>query len=173
MSFDVFFYTCNLGTRKRRVKNAFTGEVMTAFDDPGLTPDERAAVAKLLEDLKAEGPDEFGFYSLSFPDGGEAGLSASGLTEGDNFDGCSVGTRAFTPDVACFLFRLSRAGNLVLIPAAKGIGPLVTSEQQRQRVAARFPDTRVVQSEATLEKELRGSFESWHQYRQQVLGDEE
>jgi hypothetical protein len=65
MSFDIIFHTGNLGSRKKRIKNPFTGKSMTTFDDPGLTDEERGAVVKLLQTLNAEGPDEFDFYSLS------------------------------------------------------------------------------------------------------------
>lgn len=171
MSFDILFHTCNLGTRKKRVKNPFTGAAMSVFDDPGLTDDERGAVVNLLKELKAEGPDDFGFYRLSFPDGGEADLSADGLSDRKKFDSCSVETRGLTPGVARFLFRLSRAGNMVLIPVAEGVGELVTSEEQRHRVVARFPEAKVVRSAKALETEVRRGFDAWEQYRDEVAGD--
>jgi hypothetical protein len=172
MSFDIFFHTCNLGTSKKRVTNPFTRRHMMVFDDPGLTCDERAAVRKLLRNLGAEGPSEFGTYSLSFGDGGEADLSMDGLDGNDKVTGCSVQTRGLSPDVVEFLFRLSRSGNMVMTPAAEGVGDLVTSAEQQQRIASRFPDVTVVSSTAALAKALERGFEAWRQYRDQIVRDD-
>jgi hypothetical protein len=172
VSFDILFHTCNLGTRKKRVTNPFTRAPMTTFDDPGLTADERTAIATLLKRLKAVGPNEFGFYGLVFPDGGEADLCADGLRTGGKIAGCSVETRTLTADVAGFLFRLSRVGNMILLAVAEGSRPLVTSTAQRDRVVFRFPDVKVIRSPAAMEKELRPGFEAWRRYRDQVVGDE-
>ncbi len=173
MSFDIFFHTCNLGSRKKRSKNPFTGKSITTFDDPGLTDEERGAVAELVRTLNAEGPDDFGFYTLLFADGGGAELYAKGLANGAKCDGCSVQTHGLTSDLVSFLFQLSRRGNMILTPAATGVGSLATSEEQRQRTTNRFPDAKVVRSAAALEKELRRGFEAWQRYRDQVIGEEE
>ncbi len=117
MSFDVFFHTCNLGTRTKIIKNRFTGKSSTTFDDPGLSDDERTAVKKLLKALKAKGPDEFGAYTFSFADGGEAVLCADGWADNGKMDGCSVQTHCITAVVINFLFRLSKTGNMVISPA--------------------------------------------------------
>jgi hypothetical protein len=173
MSFDIFLFTCNLGTGTKRIMSPFTGEPVTVPDDPGLTVEERAAVVSLLQELQAEGPDEFGCYHLSFADGGEAAVSVPFLVDESQLDGCSVTTRSLTADVISLWFRLSRAGNLVILPVAEGVGPLVTSEEHRERVAARYPDAKVVQSAEALGQDLRGGFESWRRYRAQLLGGEE
>ena len=172
MSFDVFLHTCNLGTRKMRAKNPFTGESMTTFDDPGLSDEQWTAVSQLLKDFKAEGPDDYGCYTLSFGDGGEADLHAEGLAGDGKIDGCSLETRSLTPEVVNFLFRLSRIGNMVIIAATEGVGTLVTSEEQLQRVAARFPDAKVVRTATALAKELRHGFRTWKKYRDQVVEEE-
>jgi hypothetical protein len=171
MGVEVFFTSCNLGTGKKLIKNPLTGEESIGSDDPGLSVTERATLVSLLKEMKGKGPDEFGVYSLLFADGGEAELFASGLVGSDRFTGCMVETHGLTPDVAAFMFRLSRDGNMIMQPALEGVGPLVTSDEQRQRVAVRFPDAKVVLTAAALEKELYRGFESWAKYRDQVIGD--
>jgi hypothetical protein len=167
MSFDLFLHTCNLGTKL--VKNPFNGDLMPAIDDSGLSIDERVGVAKLFKGLNAEGPDQFGYYSLSFPDGGEADLSAEELASDGKMVDCLVQTRSLTRDLVAFLLQMSQIGNMVILAVAEGVNPLVTSEEQRRQVADRFPDAKVVRSVAALEEELRRGFQSWNQYRDQIL----
>ena len=173
MSLDIVFSTCNLGTRQVQARNPFTGATMATFDDPGLTRDERAEVARLLHRLKAEGPDTHGFYRIHFPDGGEADLLAPHLAGEAKFDGCSVEAHGLTAGVADFLFRLGVAGNMMIHPAAEGVGTLVLSEGQQREVAARYPDAKLVRSAAALGEELRPGFESSKRYRDQVVGEAE
>lgn len=171
MSFDIFFATCNLGTRQVQARNPFTGASMVTFDDPGLTEGERAAVAQLLHRMRADGPDTNGSYRLRFADGGQADLLAPHLIGEAKFDGCSVGTRSLTAEVVDFLFRLGNAGNMMIVPAAEGVGTLVLSDGQRQAVVARYPDAKVIRSAAALGEELRPGFNSAERYRNQVVGD--
>jgi hypothetical protein len=168
MSFDIFLCSCNLGTRTMRVQNPFTGEWLTGFDDPGPTPEEHRAVANLLELLQAKGPEE-GVYSLSFADGGEADVYGPDPASDSDRDSYSVTTRNLTPAVVELLFHLSRVGNLLIMPAAEGIGDLVTSQEQLRRVITRYPDAKLVNSVAELEKELRRGFNVWRDYRDQVV----
>ena len=76
MGFDIFLSTCNLGTQKKRVKNPMTGKTMMVPDDLGLNDEERAGVLRLMKQVKAEGPDDFGTWNITFADGGEADFSA-------------------------------------------------------------------------------------------------
>lgn len=146
---------------------------MAAYDDPGLAAPEREAVVRLLREQGARAPDEFGFYALAFADGGEADLQANGLKAGATVNGCSVQTRSLTSDLVAFLFRLSREGNMILIPVAEGNDWLATSEQQQRQVVSCFPVAKVVRSVAALETELRTAFEAWQRYRDQVIPGEE
>jgi hypothetical protein len=173
MSLDIFFHTCNLGTRRLKSRNPFTGEPMERFDDPGLTGPERAAVADLLHRASADGPDEDGSYHVRFDDGGDGDLLAPGLSGGARFDSCSVGAHELTSDLVDFLFRLSVTGNMMIVPAMRKTGTLVTSEAQRQAAAARYPDARVVRTPRALGEELRRGSEDQNRYRDQVIGGEE
>jgi hypothetical protein len=169
MSFDIYFHTCNLSTQRVQVKNPFTGKTMEKFDDPGLTGPERAAVGKLLRQLSAGDAGDSGSYSIGFPDGGEADLLAPGLTGEAKFDGCSVGSHGLTNDVVEFLFRLSAAGNMMIVPATEGTKTLVTSDAQRKKIAARYPDAKVIRSAEALGEELRRGIENWRRYGNQVI----
>lgn len=173
MSFDIFLSTCNLGTRKKRVKNPVTGKFMMVPDDLGLNEIERAGVLHLLRQMKAEGPNDFGAWNIAFADGGEADLNAKELADGTKCNGCSLETRNLTADVARFVFKLSRVGNmLIYFPMPEGDAEFVTTAEQKQKIVARYPDAKVIRSAAALEKKLQSGFHGWESYREQVMSDE-
>lgn len=130
-------------------------------------------VVQLIHRLGAKGPDTHDFYRFRFPDGGEAELFAPHLTGEAKCDGLSVGTSGLTADVLDFLFRLSVAGNMMILPAAEGVGSLVTSEGQRQRVTSRYPDAKLIRSAAALGGEMRHGFKLSKRYTDQVVNEAE
>ncbi len=58
-----------------------------------------------------------------------------------------------------------------MMPAAERVESLVTSMEQLEQVAARFPDATVKASPVALEKALRHGFGTWRKYRDQIIED--
>lgn len=174
MGFDIFFITCNFGTRKKRIKHPVTHKPVMMFDDPGLTAPERAGVLRLLKQMKAQGPDSFGIWRIAFPTGGQIDFYASDLVNNKKCTGIAVETWSLGPSVARLVFKLSRIGNmLIYFPGAETVGELVTSGEQKLQVAVRHPHAKLVRSAVALEKELRRGFGCWENYREQVVREDE
>lgn len=170
MSFDIHYHTCNLGTRTEQRKNPFTRAVQTVAIDNGLSATERANVLKLLQESGAVGPDEFGSYVLDLSDGGSAEVFAKELEGEGSFDGCMVAIRSLTPKLISLLWELCHAGNMVAMPVMENAVSVVSDEQQRRQIQARWPDAVVVPSPEDFGRLLRGGFDAWRSYRDQVTG---
>ena len=171
MSFDIHYHTCNLGTRKAKRKNPFTGKMQSMPVDDGLTDAERAAVRKLLKSGGAAKPDEFGCYAVEFKDGGSAEVFASELAGSEQCDGLMVSLHGLTPAVVRFLFELCRAGNMSATPIMEDEVVVVVSEAQRLRVQGRWPEAIVAGSPEELSRLLSGGVTAWQAYRDQVVGE--
>ena len=170
MGYNVSLHTCNLSKDVKRIRNFFTGQPLNAFDDPGLSPAERAAVIGFLQGRGGGEPDDFGVYNLTFDDGGEAELFARGLRSGARFVGGTVYIRNLTFGVVDFLFGLAEVGRLILTPTARGACPLVTSEPTRQAIESRFSDVKITPSSSALETELRFAFDCWQKHESDPNG---
>jgi hypothetical protein len=133
----------------------------------------RRAVLQVLKGATYRGPDQFGFYVVSLPEGGDVEFSASGLESQDSFNGCAFHVRGFSDSLAKFIFDIARAGDMVIIPAMEGNPLILLSEAQRPHV---HPDALkslrpvVVNSAQELAALLGGGFGAWSRYRDQVLG---
>jgi hypothetical protein len=161
MSFELALRTCHLGPgqkKSRKTKNPFTKEDMEieVFDDQGLTNSEKKAVREVLDQAKS-GDGDAGPYEdldLRFPDGGVVAVWAGGLEREDRFEGFSFTVWKATAEVAKLLFKLSQAGNLIIVPAGEGVDPWVTSTSQQKLVAARWPNAKVITTEGQMQTEL-------------------
>jgi hypothetical protein len=171
MSFDIHYYTCNLGTRREAQKNPLTGEVQSVPVDDGLSDSERAAVIGLLRSGGAAEPDEFGCYALELPDGGSAEVYAGDLRGPDRCDGLMVALWSLAPGLVSFLWELCRAGNMVAMPVMEDEVAAVAGEAQRERVRARWPGVVVVRSPEEFGRLLGGGFAAWRAYRDRVVGE--
>ena len=171
MSFDVYYHTCNLGTRTAKRKNSFTGKMRAVPVDDGLTDAERAAVRKLLKAAGAAKPDEFGCYAVEFKGGGSAEVFASELAGTEQCDGLMVSLHGLTPAVVGFLYDLCRAGNMAATPIMEDEVVVVASEAQRLRVQSRWPSAVVVDSPAEFGRLLSDGVAAWQAYRDQVVGE--
>jgi hypothetical protein len=169
MSFDIFYRACNLGTRSEQRKNPFTREVRSVAIDDGLSAVEREGVLQLLRGVAGAPRDKSGAYSLDLPDGGSAELFVEGLDGTAKCTGCMVAIRSLTPALVSFLHDLSRAGNMVAMPAMEGPAVIVVDERQRQRVSSRWPDAVIIASPEELGHLLGGGFGAWQKYRDQVI----
>jgi len=169
MSFDIFYQTCNLGTRREQRKNPFTREMRSVVIDDGLTAAERKGVLQLLQRSAGAARDKSGDYSLDLPDGGSAELFIEGLDGIGKCNGCMVAIRSLTPNLVSFLHDLARAGNMVAMPAMEASAVIVVDERQRQQISSRWPDAVVIASPEELGHLLGGGFGAWHKYRDQVI----
>lgn len=168
MSFDIFYHTCNLGSRTTRRKSPFTGKVQSVPVDDGLTDAERAAVRHLLRSAAAT-PDELGCYAIQMPDGGYAEVFTSNRLEAsERCEGLMVSLSGLTPKLAEFLWALCRDGNMAAIPVMEEEVVVVTNDSQRQRVQGRWPEVVVVSSPDELGRLLDGGVAAWQAYRDQV-----
>ncbi len=137
---------------------------------------DRRAVLQVLRAATYRGPNESGFYVVAFPDGVEAVLWAEGLESEGPFDGCAFHIRAFGDGLMEFLFDVARAGDMVLFPAMGGNSLVLVSEGQKAAVPADMQEdfqTVVVRSGGELGAVLRGGFEGWSAYRDQVVRQSE
>jgi hypothetical protein len=137
--------------------------------DDGLTAGELSAVKDLLSQFNATGPDDFGCYVIHTRDGGSAELFAEELTGTDPCEGSIAAVRAITPELLQFLYDLGRVGNMVIIPIMEETVFAVSSEQQRQRVQSRWPEAVVVETPEELGELIKGGFQAWKAYRDQVV----
>jgi hypothetical protein len=170
MSFDIYYFSCSTITHRENRLNPFTGTTEVTEVDDGLTAAERAAVRELLRRRNAGGPDEHGYYALRFADGGSADISID-LGGPGTCDSAMVVVRSpWSPQLVHFLFELGQVGNMVMVPVMEGSVPLVASEEQRQRVQARWPEAVVVRSAEELRAFLSGGLAVWQAYRDQVCG---
>jgi hypothetical protein len=171
MSFDILYHTCNLGTRTEERKNPLTGQVQSVPVDNGLSDAERAAVLSLLKSAGAAAADKFGCYAVELSDGGSAEVYSSGLGGPEQCDGFMVSLRGLTPRLTQFLWELCRAGNMVAIPVMEDEVVVVTTEDQLNRVRARWPKAVVVGSPEEFGRLLGGGLAAWQAYRDQVCGE--
>jgi hypothetical protein len=132
----------------------------------------REAVREVLNCANYSGPDEFGFYVISLPDGVEAEFSAKGLQSENSFTGCAFHIRGFSDALMQFMFDIARAGEMVIMPAMEGNPLVMVSEQHKQSIPADFWESLqpvVIDSPGELGAVLSGGFEGWSTYRAQVL----
>lgn len=169
MSIEVLYHTCNLGNKKTKVQNPFTGEMFETIRDDGLSVEELAAVTQLLAESKAKGPDSYGIYSISFGDGAIAHVELDDGERSGACEGCVVTFRKSTPQLARFVFDLSRAGNMIMTPAIADSVDLVTSEEQLKRIKHRWPNAKVLSSVEELQVLLDSGAKAWQKHLDQVL----
>lgn len=154
MSFDVFL---------QRFRN---GE---SADAP------RATVRNVLAREKYQGPDDFGFYLVTFSDGTEVEFSAGGLDSDKPFCGCAFHIRGFSGELAKFIFDVATAGDMVILPAMEDRLVILANKDQEHHLQ---PDIRedfkpvVVENGDELRALLSGGFRGWEAYRNHVVSRE-
>lgn len=168
MSFDIYFHTCRLGKRVRKMVNPFTKELMFAPIDRGLCASERKAVSKLLAEVNAIGPDPDGYYNLTFSDGGTASVGIDSLEEKHPCIAFVVEIQMMTDELVAFLYKLAQCGNMSIMPIMQDTVTVLTSSPKDQLVRERWPDAVVLDSSAQLKKLLRKGYKTWTRYRDQV-----
>jgi hypothetical protein len=132
----------------------------------------RQPVREVLDATTYRGPDKFGFYVVTFPDGVDVEFSASGLESQERFTGCAFEIRGFGDDLMKFSLDVARAGGMVIFPAMEGNPLILFSEDQKPDVPPDLLESFqsiVVNSAHELGAVLSGGFEGWSAYRDRVL----
>jgi hypothetical protein len=133
----------------------------------------REPVLAVLRTTKFSGPDDFGVYTVEFPDGQEVEFSAEGLQGCGEFTGCSFEIRDMSPHLVRFVFEIARAGDMVMIPAMEEFVPILSRPEQQKELsedlASNDPEPVVCSSTEELESLLSGGYAGWQKYRDQVL----
>jgi hypothetical protein len=134
---------------------------------PGIATRDR--VRAVLMSREFTGPDEFGFYDVSFPDGGQVEFAAKGLADGTDFDGCAFHIRSMSPDLVRFTWEIATAGDMVILPAMDDFVPIMSSPGQALSLPSElrqaYPESVVCGSAAELELLLTGGYSEWKKYR--------
>lgn len=139
----------------------------------------RQAVAAVLRDLEATGPDEFGHYELAIadlqmtrstlgePEPYYERVTALGLDGPEEFDGCAFFLHAFSPGVAQTIFRIADAGGLTIL-AAGDSGPLVPPSASPAALPQDLPEPRRVTSGEDLFTALSADYDRYARFREHV-----
>ncbi len=141
----------------------------------------REAVAAVFRDLSAQGPDESSGYQLPIadlqmtrstsaePEPYCERVTAPGLDEREEFDGCAFWLHAFSPAVARTVFRIANAGGLTII-AAGDAGPLLPPSVHQVHLPEGLTEPRRVASGDELFTALTADFERFARFRARVTG---
>ncbi len=132
---------------------------------------ERAPVLAVLRRLDHTAIDEFGFSIVRFQDGVEVEFSASGLESAEPFTGCAFHIRDFGEPLVKFMFDVACAGNMVIIPAMEDAPVGLVSHEHQAELPPEIRDSfkpALLSSAQELEALLRGGFEAWSDYRDQI-----
>jgi hypothetical protein len=132
----------------------------------------RDRVRAVLVSREFTGPDQFGFYGVSFADGVHVEFSAKGLAHETEFDGCAFHIRGISSDLAQFVWEIAKAGDMVILPAMEDFVPILSSPEQTRDLPPDlregYPHSVVCSSAEELESLLVGGFSGWKRYRNQV-----
>jgi hypothetical protein len=168
MSFDVVFQTCHLSDKTEETLNPFTGKTMRRVVGETATDAERDAMARLLVDVGAVGPDEHGCYVVTLSDDSSFELYFEHLRGETEFSGGMAVLGELTGPLSDFLFDLASHGNLAMLPAMEGDVTVVTSEAAAASVSSRWPNAVVMNDGDALNVLLGKGVDAWKQYRDQV-----
>jgi len=135
---------------------------------------DRRRVLEVLKAATYQGPDDFGFYVVTFADDVVVEFSARGLESDKPFPGCAFHIHGIGDDLTKFMFDIARAGDMVLIPVMEENLLILASEEQKRHVPGDVTESLkpvVVCSPGELRAVLTGGFDGWTTYRNQLLGN--
>ena len=132
----------------------------------------RESVRAVLMASSHSGPDEHGYFIVTFPDGVDVELSAKGLDGIGSFTGCAFYVRGLSPDLAAFIFEVAKAGDMVVLPAMEDSVPILSAPEQRNELP---PDLQASEREpvlcrsaSELEVLISGGYAAWQRYLNQI-----
>ena len=133
----------------------------------------RDQVHAVLRTRQFSGPNRFGYYTVTFPDGVEVELSAKGLDGTAEFTGCAFHLRSMSRHLPEFIFELAKAGDMVVLPAMERRVAILASPQQREHLPPNLAkdgwELVVCDTSAKLESLLFGGHAAWQKYLGELL----
>jgi hypothetical protein len=151
--FSFVLHACRLGDRIRKATNPFTGELIVAPIDEGLTPAERKAILRVFRKYNVEGPEPefegYAFYLL-----GNGSVRFRGFADIEDTElhpvtslAVEIVVKQLADDVLTFVLDVARQGNLAFMSSTADHVGLV-NESDDPRIQKRWPDARTI---ATIE----------------------
>ena len=143
-------------------------------------PINPAPVQKVLALERYQGPNQFGFYVIEFPDGVGVKFNASGLDGTEPFSGCAFHIRGISPQLIQFVYDVAVAGDFVIFncqgadTAESPVLILVAPEQEQQldeALTAQYSIRPVCSSAEMLGNLLFVGYQGWQAYRDHIVGD--
>ena len=90
----------------------------------------RESVRAVLMASSHSGPDEYGFFIVTFPDGVDVEFSAEGLDGSGSFTDCAFHVRGLSTNLAAFIFEVAKAGDMVVLPAMEPSVTILSAPEQ-------------------------------------------
>ena len=115
----------------------------------------REPVREVLGRASYHGPNEFGLYLITFPEGVEVEFSAIGLELDEPFTGCAFHIR-LGGGLMKFILEVARAGDMVIVPAMEGSPLILVSKDQQFQVRLKFS--------SSFDESLWNRQENWEPY---------
>jgi hypothetical protein len=135
---------------------------------------QREPVLTVLQTTKFSGPDDFGFYIITFPDGVDVEFSAKGLEQSESFTGCTFIIRGMGTHLIKFIFDIAVAGDMAILPAMENVRVILTAEHQERELPQDLHEDWLPPilcgSANELELLLIDGHSCWQVYREQVAG---
>jgi hypothetical protein len=132
----------------------------------------KESVRAILMARPHSGPDEYGYFIVTFPDGVDVELSAKGLDGSGSFTSCAFHVRGLSCNLAAFIFEVAKAGDMVVLPAMKDFVPILSAAEQRNELPldlqAGEREPVLCRSASELEVLLSGGDSAWQKYLNQI-----
>ena len=136
---------------------------------------DRDRVRRVLSSKDFNGPDQFGFYLVRFPDGTDVEFSAKGLDGEGDFAGCAFHIRGLSSNLIEFVWEIAKEGDMVILPAMQDFVPILSSPRQWEHLPSnlidQLADPVVCESSIELQCLLIKGHSGWREYRNQLNED--
>jgi hypothetical protein len=143
------------------------------FRDGNAATADAAAARAVLSRVPHQHDPQFDAYVVEFADGSDVEIFAGGLDGTKEFRGAMFALRGISNAIGDFIFEFARAAGCVLLPAMKPACVLLTAPNQSRHLPSGMGDdfqVMVISNGAELLAALRGGYETWRAYRDQVVG---
>jgi hypothetical protein len=152
MSFDIGFIACNAADRVKQQVSPFTGDALTVLGG-AISDAQRESINQLLDTNGAAVVGDGDAFAADFSDGGSATVWFAGYHESD-IRGGTITVDQLSLELSSLIHSLLTSGNLALMPAESGEGPIVPSAHTARDIANRWPNARGAESPAELQNLL-------------------
>jgi hypothetical protein len=138
-------------------------------------PADRQAVLAVVRSFADVTVDKYGDYHVPLRDGEHIVLAHSDLESDGVFKGCSFNLRGFSIQHCEFILDIARAGDMAMFNAQGNDTPqnpvliLCTAEQAFHVPKDMYKNAIIAENGLHLYSLLEGTFESWNDYRAQVV----